>query len=72
MEQTNQLNALKQQAELNAFKKLQFQFSTYEQLEQIEQHMSKNEKRKVNLKLFKKKSSSMSKVTYFFLLHRIL
>jgi len=47
MESTNQLNTLKQQAELNAFKKLQFQFSTYEQLEQIEQHMSKNEKRKV-------------------------
>ena len=47
MEPTNQLNTLKQQAELNAFKKLQFQFSTYEQLEQIEQHMSRNEKRKV-------------------------
>ena len=47
MEPTNQLNTLKKQAELNAFKKLQFQFSTYEQLEQIEQHMSRNEKRKV-------------------------
>jgi hypothetical protein len=50
MEQTNQLNTLKQQAELSAFKKLQFQFSTYDQLEQIEQHMSKNEKRKVKRK----------------------
>ena len=47
MEPTNQLNSLKQQAELNALKKLQIQFSTYEQLEQIEQHMNRNEKRKV-------------------------
>ncbi len=47
MDSVNNLNSLKQQAESNALKKLQFQFSTADQLEQIEQHMSRNEKRKV-------------------------
>jgi hypothetical protein len=41
------LNKLKEQAEINAFKKLQIDFSSGEQLEQIEQAINKNEKRKV-------------------------
>lgn len=40
------LTKLKEQAELNAFKRLQSQFSSPEQLEQIEQHILRNEKRK--------------------------
>jgi hypothetical protein len=42
------LNKLKEQAEINAFKKLQYDFNTPEQLEQIEQHMNRNEKKKVH------------------------
>jgi hypothetical protein len=41
------LTKLKEQAELNAFKRLQSQFSSPEQLEQIDQHIFRNEKRKV-------------------------
>ena len=41
------LNKLKDQAEINALKKLQYDFHTPEQLEQIEQHMNRNEKKKV-------------------------
>lgn len=40
------LTKLKEQAELNAFKRLQSQFSSPEQLEQIDQHIIRNEKRK--------------------------
>ena len=43
------LNKLKEQAELNAFRRLQSQFSSPEQLEQIDQHIIRNEKRKVPL-----------------------
>jgi len=43
------LTKLKEQAELNAFKRLQSQFSSPEQLEQIDQHIFRNEKRKVCL-----------------------
>ena len=42
------LTKLKEQAEHNAFKRLQSQFSSPEQLEQIDQHILGNEKRKVN------------------------
>lgn len=42
------LNKLKEQAEINAFKRLLEQFSTPDQLEQIEQHINRSEKRKVN------------------------
>jgi hypothetical protein len=42
-----ELNKLKEQAEANAFKKLQSQFNSPEQLEQIEQHLYRNEKKKV-------------------------
>jgi exocyst complex component 3 len=49
MDQANQLQSLKQRAESNALKRLHDQFSTYDQLEQIEQHMNKNEKRKNNI-----------------------
>jgi len=41
------LTKLKEQAELNAFKRLQSQFSSPEQLEQIDQHIISNQKRKV-------------------------
>jgi hypothetical protein len=47
METTTTLNKLKEQAEINAFKKLQSQFVSADQLEQIEQHMQRSEKRKV-------------------------
>ena len=47
MESVNSLKKLKEQAEINALKKLQIQFSSPDQLEQIEQHLSRNEKRKV-------------------------
>lgn len=43
------LTKLKEQAELNAFRRLQSQFSSLEQLEQIDQHIISNEKRKVIL-----------------------
>jgi hypothetical protein len=42
------LNKMKEQAEINAFKRLQHDFSTPEQLEQIEQHINRNEKKKVD------------------------
>jgi hypothetical protein len=42
-----ELSKLKEQAEINALRKLQIQFNTHDQLEQIEQHMHLNEKRKV-------------------------
>ena len=41
------LNKLKEQAEINAMKRLLEQFSTSDQLEQIEQHINRSEKRKV-------------------------
>ena len=41
MDSATQLNNLKKQAELNAFKKLQIQFSTNDQLEQIDKHLNK-------------------------------
>jgi hypothetical protein len=41
------LTKLKEQAEINSFRKLQYDFSTPEQLEQIEQHLNRNEKKKV-------------------------
>ena len=41
------LTKLKEKAEQNAFKRLQGQFSSPEQLEQIDQHILRNEKRKV-------------------------
>ena len=44
------LNKLKERAELNAFRRLQSQFSSPEQLEQIDQHIIRNEKRKVAFK----------------------
>lgn len=47
MESTTTLKKLKEQAEINALKRLQVQFGTSDQLEQIEQHISRNEKRKV-------------------------
>ncbi len=47
MESTTALNKLKEQAESNAFKRLQAQFSLPEQLEQLDQHINRNEKRKV-------------------------
>ncbi|CAF0747598.1 unnamed protein product [Brachionus calyciflorus] len=46
MDSTTTLNKLKEQAEINALKRLQNQFGTSEQLEQIEQHISRNEKTK--------------------------
>ncbi len=49
METGTALNKLKEQAELNAFKRLQSQFSSPEQLEQLDQHIIRNEKRKVFL-----------------------
>lgn len=52
MESTTALNKLKEQAESNAFKRLQAQFSSPEQLEQIDQHIIRNEKRKVTFNLF--------------------
>lgn len=50
METTTGLNKLKEQAELNSFRRLQAQFSAPEQLEQIDQHMLRNEKKKVHKK----------------------
>lgn len=47
------LTKLKEKAEFNAFKRLQGQFSSPEQLEQIDQHILRNEKRKVNYKKYK-------------------
>lgn len=47
MESVTTLKKLKEQAEINALKRLQTQFSTFDQLEQIEQHIHRNEKRKV-------------------------
>lgn len=41
-----ELSKLKEQAEVNALRKLQIQFNTHDQLEQIDQHMHLNEKRK--------------------------
>lgn len=41
------LNKLKEQAETNALKRLQNDFSTPEQLEQIEQQLNRQEKKKV-------------------------
>ena len=49
METPTALSKLKEQAELNAFKRLQAQFSSPEQLEQIDQHIIRNEKRKVSI-----------------------
>lgn len=47
METNTTLNKLKDQAEINALKRLQTQFSKSDQLEQIEQHIIRNEKKKV-------------------------
>lgn len=47
METATTLNKLKEQAEINAMKRLHEQFSTADQLEQIEQHINRSEKRKV-------------------------
>lgn len=47
MDATITLNKLKDQAEINAMKKLHEQFSTPDQLEQIDQHILRSEKRKV-------------------------
>ena len=47
-----ELNKLKEQAEINALRKLQIQFNTHEQLEQIDQHIHLNEKRKVGASPF--------------------
>jgi hypothetical protein len=41
------LNKLKEQAEINALRRLQQQFITADQLEQIDQHYSRSEKHKV-------------------------
>ena len=41
------LNKLKEQAEINAMKKLNEQFKTPDQLEQIDQHIARREKKKV-------------------------
>jgi hypothetical protein len=49
-----ELSKLKEQAEINALRKLQIQFNTHDQLEQIDQHMHLNEKRKVNIFLAKR------------------
>ncbi|RNA29859.1 exocyst complex component 3 [Brachionus plicatilis] len=46
MESTDTLRKLKEQAETNALKRLQSEFSTPDQLEQIEQHILRNEKTK--------------------------
>lgn len=45
----NTLNKLKEQAEINAMKRIQTLFNTSDQLEQIEQHIIRNEKRKVKI-----------------------
>lgn len=47
MESTDTLRKLKEQAETNALKRLQSEFSLSDQLEQIEQHIIRNEKTKV-------------------------
>ena len=47
METTTTLNKLKEQAEASAFKRLQAEFNKSDQLEQIEQKINRNEKRKV-------------------------
>lgn len=52
MEATDTLRKLKEQAETNALKRLQSEFSTPDQLEQIEQHILRNEKTKVKIKVF--------------------
>lgn len=46
MDATVTLNKLKEQAEINAMKRLLEQFSTVDQLEQIDQHIGRSEKRK--------------------------
>lgn len=47
MESTDTLRKLKEQAEANALKRLQSEFCLSDQLEQIEQHIVRNEKTKV-------------------------
>lgn len=56
MDAAHTLNKLKEQAEINAMKRLQDQFSTPDQLEQIEQHINRNEKRKVS-KTFQRRAN---------------
>jgi hypothetical protein len=48
MDSSATLKKLKEQAELSAMKKLQALFSTSDQLEQIQQHKNRIDKRKVS------------------------
>lgn len=47
--QSATLKKLKEQAELNSVKKLQSLFNTSDQLEQIQQHLNRIEKKKVRI-----------------------
>ena len=58
------LKKLKEQAEANSIKKLQSLFSTPDQLEQIEQHVNRVEKKKVFF--FLNILKSFKKVVFFF------
>ena len=67
MDPSTTLKKLKEQAELNSLKKLQSLFSTSDQLEQIQQHLNRFEKKKVRYVL------SMNYLyEFYFLVNEIL
>lgn len=70
MDPSTTLKKLKEQAEMTAMRKLQSLFNTSDQLEQIEQHINRIDKRKVNKKLIK--FARIDNLNFFFSIRILL